>query len=223
MPAYNRDVSSDEREERFGEALFGDRWVGPLNEAELTLIGYICNATSDWEPAIDDGSGRPPPMYVYRGPAGLHDLTNVAWGRLRRRKDQLACVRDILDLLVRYGPGPDPQASGGPRFDPLERLHSGDDRAEFDKARELYWRIYYEQVDSRSAPPTKAKSTKSPITPQVVPLVQAERAEWDACLARFGRPTLGSAVLFIRCGFSSLAGTAGWIRTTDLLIHSQAL
>jgi hypothetical protein len=165
LPAYNHDVWSDEREERFGKAMFGDRWVGPLNQSELTLIGYICNATSDWERPIENGRGSPPPIYVYRGPADQHKLAETAWERSRRRKDQLACVRETLGLLDRYGPSAPAQYGGGRNFDPLERLYPGDDRAELEKARDLYWRI----KDEQSVPPSEVPSASAKVEQQAAP------------------------------------------------------
>ena len=138
----------DEREERFGNAMYGAQWI-VLTDNELEHIRNVSAAadvgakmeTVPCHPLHGSWSNYPFPLFVYFGPLPEIEQARRAHARFLARKDQLKCVRKVLQLLDRYGPD----------FNPLERLHSGDDRKKLDYARDLCRSIERNRSGAQSA------------------------------------------------------------------------
>jgi hypothetical protein len=149
LPMYNSIARKDEREERFGKAIFGHDWI-ELTDEEINHIRNIRAATTlsgeqletgRWHSLNGSWTNYDPPLKVFYGDPSDCPAAQAAWKRFVKRKDQLAHVRELLRLLDLYGRGQAPNADGEREIDPLERVRSFDERDKLERGRDVYWLI----------------------------------------------------------------------------------
>lgn len=194
--------------------MYGPQWI-VLSEDELRHIGYIRNVATVPGDKLESDSYRPLsgswtnyelPLFVYYGQPADLEAAQRAWERNLTRRGQLVCVHKALRLLDLYGAGSQPQHGSPCKLDPLMRLRAGDDRAEVERARDLYWRIVREQSDGQSAAHSNTvERAPQPSPPPAVEPNQSRRDTseedaWNAALERVGLPVLGNGILYVRCG-----------------------
>jgi hypothetical protein len=140
VPTLIKVLLTNEREERFGKAIYGADWEsGKLTNEEMRHARSIADGNDVPRNQLDRGYwhllsempltvGRDP-FWVYAG-----HYTEAAQATLPRtlaRKHQVEFVRELLRLLDQYGPD----------FKPLEKLASDDERPKLDRARAFYRRM----------------------------------------------------------------------------------
>jgi hypothetical protein len=203
----------DQRVELFGKATYGEHWV-VLSEDEFRHMGHIRDVAEvpgeqlerlRCRPLYGSWTNYDLPLLVHTGPPDDLPAARKAWERALTRKNQISSVRKTLRLLDRYGPGLERRSNDGHRFDPLERLRAGDDRAELERARDLYWHMVREQAEAQSAAYTAARAAPPIASPPVDEPKRpggnmSEEDEWSASLKRVGTRILGNGILYVRCG-----------------------
>jgi hypothetical protein len=203
LPTYSSVERKDEREERFGRAMCGFEWI-ELSEEELGHIKNIRDIATDKLGQSERVACRPLngswtnydlPLMVFYGRLCDHEAAKLAWNRALTRRDQVARVREMLRLLDRYGPGAPPQSGTLHQYDydPLEHMYDGDNRAELEEARQLYWLIRHTK-----APPGLGGGMATEPQPPAAGLVSMDKAvgrvgatiygaEWIGALTQRGR------------------------------------